>query len=97
MSADYRGPYIIRDPESEASDDAEAWVAPEPAEEVIVADVLAATDLDRETVEPLSDYVDFDALYALLSGESDAASLTFEVEGHTVTITGDGAVAVESA
>ncbi|MUV89265.1 hypothetical protein GJ629_04595 [Halapricum sp. CBA1109] len=97
MSADYRGPYIIRDPESEATDDAEAWVAPEPAEEVIVADVLAATDLDREAVEPLSDYVDFDALDALLSGESDAESLAFEVDGHEVTVTADGGVTVESA
>lgn len=90
MNSDGRGVYIIRDRDQDADG---GWVAPEPAEDVIVEEVLAATDLERETVEPLTDYVDLETLTTLLSGEGED-DVTFVVEDYAVTVDSDGAVEV---
>jgi len=95
MSSNDGGPYIIRESGAADADDAEAWVAPEPAEAVIVEEILAATPLDRGEVEPLSDHVDIAALDALLSG--DEGSVSFLVADHEVTVTHDGTVTVATA
>lgn len=87
MSSEYGGPYILRDGDGE-------WVAPEPAEQVIVDEVLAATDLTPEDVEPLDEHVDFDALAELLEGEG--GTLTFPIQDHDITVSSDGDVAVET-
>lgn len=93
MSRKDEAVYIIPG-DGNAGEGKEAWITPEPAEEVIVEEVLTVTDLSRETVQPLSDHVEFAALEKTLSGER-GESLTFEVEGHTVTLTPDGTVTVD--
>jgi hypothetical protein len=95
MSSEYRGPYIIRDRSSagDAADEAEAWVTPEPAELVIVEEVLAATDLPRAAIEPLEEHVNFEALEMVLEGD-DEGVLTFDVDGHEITVAHDGSVEV---
>lgn len=81
---------------AEAGDD-EGWVAPEPAEEVIVEEILAATDLSREDIEPLTEHVDFEQLATLLSGEGTDEPTTFSVEGHEITVSADGDVTITDA
>ncbi|WP_251330319.1 HalOD1 output domain-containing protein [Haloplanus pelagicus] len=59
---------------------------------VAVAEALAATvDVaDR----PLFDYVDPDALDALVVGSPASTAVTFDVEGAAVTVRGDGRILV---
>jgi hypothetical protein len=52
MCPENQGVYIIP---GDGDQGEEGWVAPEPAETVIVEEVLAATDLSADTVEPLED------------------------------------------
>jgi hypothetical protein len=92
MSPANEGVYIIPE-DGDGDDEAGAWVAPEPAEDVIVDEILAETDLARDTVEPLTDYVDLETLDTVLSGDGDGPC-TFDVEGHTVSVTADGEVSV---
>jgi len=84
--------YLIR--EDAAESETEGWLAPEPADEVIVAEVLDSTDLSREDVEPLGEHVDFERLHELLAGDSEADTLTFTVEEIEVTASADGSVTV---
>ncbi|WP_276273857.1 HalOD1 output domain-containing protein [Haloarcula litorea] len=79
--------YLIR------GDEDDEWVSPEPAGEVIADAVVDATDLDVADLEPIESYADADALRAVL-GDGDRESLSFDVEGHEVTVTGDGDVSV---
>lgn len=95
MSPENQTLYIIPG-DGDAGDDEEAWVAPEPAEKVIVETVLATTDLSPGTVEPLAEHVDFEALDETLSGENDD-SVTFDIEDYTVTVASDGTVTVADA
>jgi hypothetical protein len=73
----------------------DGWEVPEPAHDVIVEEVLAGTELSRDDVEPLSDHVDFEALRAVLSGETDE-TLTADIEGHAVRVESDGTVTVDA-
>ena len=91
MSADE--PYIVRDEDGDA-DDADAWVAPEPASEVITDAIVSGSDLEREDIEPLDDHVDFETLRAVLTGEQRPPEVTFSIESWTVTVDRDGAVEV---
>jgi len=93
MNPDRQDVYLIRE---EAAADESGWLAPEPADEVIVAEVLEASALSREDVEPLGDHLDFEQLYDVLAGDSAADELTFSVEGVTVTVSVDGSVTVSS-
>lgn len=98
MSSNHRDVYIIRGEQEGGADDEEsAWLAPEPADEVIVEELLAASDLVREDVEPIEEHLDFADLHALLSGGDDVDDLTFTVEGWAVTVTHDGSITVEEA
>ena len=94
MSSDIRDLYIIREQDASGEGEESVWLAPEPAAEVIVEEILSATDLDRTDVEPLDDHVDPETLRALLTGEAGADDLTFPVDGWTVTVDHDGTVAV---
>jgi hypothetical protein len=77
--------------------DEEGWVVPEPADEVIVAEIVDRSDLSRGEVEPLSDHVDFERLHDLLaSTTTEPADLTFSIEGIEVVITADGTVTVST-
>lgn len=95
MSSDHRDVYIIRG--QDESDD-EGWLAPEPADEVIIEEIVDASDLSREDVEPLDDHVAFEELHALLAGADDGpGEVTFTVDGWSVTVGADGSVAVTEA
>lgn len=94
MNSEHRDVYLIREQADEG--DEEGWLVPEPAEDVIVREIVDATDLSREDVEPLGDHVDFEHLHDLLAGDSEGGELTVSVEGVTVTIAGDGSVTVSS-
>lgn len=96
MRSDHRDVYILRGDGDGGADDASAWLVPEPADEVIVDELLGASDLSREDIDPLEEYVDFAALHALLSGD-DTDDVSFDVEGWTVTVTADGTVSVADA
>lgn len=87
MGSDDGTVYMIR------GETADEWVSPVPAEEVIVEAVVEVSDLDADEIDDLATYVDIDELAAVVNGGDE--SLTFEVEGHDVTVTGDGDVAVE--
>lgn len=68
---------------------------------VAVSEAVAeATGTDPREGPPLYDYVDTDALNALLTestGDSEALFVTFEYDGHEVTVGGDGTVSVAPA
>jgi hypothetical protein len=70
----------------------EEWMSPKPAETVVTEAVTGATDLSDEDIDDLESYVDLGDLRAVLDGDED--ELTFEVEGHDVTVTGDGDIDV---
>lgn len=93
MSADE--PYIVRDEDGD-TDDADAWIAPEPASDVIADAIVAKSDLTREAVEPLEEHVDFEILRAVLTGETEPP-VTFDVEGVAVTVDRDGAVGISES
>lgn len=59
----------------------------------VAAAVLLETALDAET-DPLFDYVDPDALDAIVDSSEAAVTVTFDVEAATVTVHGDGRVFV---
>jgi hypothetical protein len=59
----------------------------------VAAAVLLETALDAET-DPLFDYVDPDALDAIVDGSEAAVTVTFDVEAATVTVHADGRVFV---
>jgi hypothetical protein len=79
--------YVMR------GDDEEDWVHPTPAATAIVDAVTGATDLDESEIDDAGSYVDWDDLSALLDGEG-GEELTFAVEGHEVTVSADGTIAV---
>ncbi|MFW6018421.1 MAG: HalOD1 output domain-containing protein [Halapricum sp.] len=91
MSADE--PYIVRDADGDA-DDADAWVAPEPASNVITDAIVAESGLARDDVEPLDAHVDFETLWAVLTGEQRPPEVSFSIEDWTVTVDRDGTVEV---
>lgn len=92
MNSDHRDVYLIREDVDDV--DEEGWLAPEPADEVILAEVLDSTDLSQEDIEPLGEYVDFERLHDLLAGDSEEDALTFTVEDIDVTVCADGSVTV---
>ncbi|WP_251343159.1 HalOD1 output domain-containing protein [Haloplanus halophilus] len=59
---------------------------------------VAVAETLTETVEvgdrPLFDYVDPDALDALVAGSSPSTTVTFDVEDAAVTVHGDGRILV---
>ncbi|MDS0219793.1 hypothetical protein NDI54_00305 [Haloarcula sp. S1AR25-5A] len=83
--------YLLRNRAMEGSDD---WVSPEPASDVIADAVIEATELSADDIDTLDTYVDSESLRAVVE-EGTTESLTFAVEGHDVTITADGEVAVD--
>jgi len=87
MGSDDSTVYMIRG----GSED--EWVSPAPARDVIVEAVVEASDLAADDVDELGTYVDVDDLAAVVDGTEEA--LTFTVEGHDVTVTGDGEIRVE--
>jgi hypothetical protein len=69
-------------------------VSPTPAHDAVVAAITEATDVEAEAVEELDAYLDPADLESLLDGDR-SEPLTFTVEGHEVTIDGDGEIEVD--
>ena len=74
--------------------DADGWASPVPAATAITDAIVAATELTAGDLETLDSYVDSAELGAVLSQREDA-EMTFAVEGHAVTVSGDGAITVD--
>jgi hypothetical protein len=91
MSSNEGTVYLLRNRATEGSD---GWVSPEPASDVIADAVVEATELDVADIDAIETYVDSESLRAVVA-EGTTESLTFTVEGHDVTITADGDVAVD--
>lgn len=93
MSSDDGTVYMMRG----SPDDGEAdeWVSPEPADEVITDAIVAATELTADEVGEIERYVDAADLRAVV-GDGEEATVTFTVEGHEVTVTADGDVEIDS-
>jgi hypothetical protein len=70
----------------------EEWVSPTPAQTAITDALTDATDVSADDIADLETYVDRGDLRAVLDGDSD--ELTFEVEGHDVTVTAAGDIDV---
>ena len=87
MSSENGDVYIMQD------EDDEEWVSPTPARDAVVDALTEATDVEADAVEALDAYLDPADLRALLAGER-ADPLTFTVEGHEVTIDGEGEIQV---
>jgi hypothetical protein len=88
MSSENGEVYIMQD------DEDEEWVSPTPAHDAVVAAITEATDVEAEAVEELDAYLDPADLESLLDGDR-SEPLTFTVEGHEVTIDGDGEIEVD--
>lgn len=86
MQSDEGTVYMIRGQEDK-------WVSPEPAEAVITDALLAATALTSDDIDHIDAYVDAAKLRAVV-GDGDSDTVSFDVEGHEVTVTADGDVTV---
>lgn len=95
MGSDEQTVYILKD-SADSGADADNWISPEPADEVITEHILEATDLSSDDVDDIESYVDFEELRAVV-GEGDESELSFTVEGHTVTVSADGSIVVDTA
>lgn len=97
MGADDGELYILRPDEDVDPEGEESWVSPQPASEVILQTVAEEVDEDGDDYEPLGTYVDLDDLAALFDSTDGAATLSFEVEGHDVTVHRSGDIEVATA
>ena len=61
----------------------------------VVERVAQAKDVDVLALDPIYDAVDPDALDSLLATSTAAVEVTFEYEGHVVTVCDDGEIEVE--
>lgn len=70
----------------------EEWVSPTPAGAAVAEAVSESTDVSSEDIDDLGAYVDPGNVRAVLDGSDE--NVTFEVEGHDVTVTADGDIDV---
>ena len=73
--------------------DTDEWVSPEPAEAVITDALVDATALTADDIDYIGSYVDATKLRAVV-GDGDDDTITFDVEGHEVTVRANGDVTV---
>lgn len=72
---------------------ADGWRSPAPADEILTEAIAAATDLTADDLDDIDSYVQATALRAVV-GEGDDDEVSFDVEGHTVTVRRDGVIDV---
>lgn len=95
MSANAKTVYVI--PKDGATGDTEeAWASPVPVDAAIAEAVVEATDLSADDVDDIDAYVDAERLVTLFSADSSDETLTFDVEGHAVTVHATGDIDVEA-
>jgi len=96
MGAENGEVYILRPDEGTDTDDDEgAWMTPQPASEVIIEEIVDEVEGDSSDFDSLDEYVDRGDLAAVFDGDEE--SITFEVEGHDVTVTETGEITVDEA
>lgn len=69
------------------------WLSPKPAKAVITDALFETTGLSSDDIDHIDAYVDPETLRAVV-GEGDRETITFDIEGHEVTVTDDGDVTV---
>lgn len=69
------------------------WLSPKPAKAVITDALFDRTGLSSDDIDHIGAYVDPETLRAVV-GEGEREAITFDIEGHEVTVTGDGDVTV---
>lgn len=97
MGAEEGEVYILRPDEEADTDNEEAWVSPQPASDVVLAEVAAEVDADSDDFDELAEYVDIEDLAAVFDDdEEDEDAITFDVEDHEVTVHKSGDIHVEA-
>lgn len=89
MSSEDDDVYIMSE-----GDQGEEWVSPTPVGTAVAEAVSETTDVEESDLDDLGSYVDIDDVRSLLAGEG-GETLTFDIEGHDVTIHADGEIDVE--
>lgn len=100
MGAEDGEVYILRPDEEAPEDEEDSWVSPQPAGEAIVGAVAEAADADTDDFDDLEAYVDLDELADLFGqgeDEDGPEDVTFEMEGHEVTVHRSGEIDVTPA
>lgn len=100
MGAEEGEVYILRPDDEAAEDDEESWVSPQPAEDAVFGAVSEEVGTDADEFDDLESYVDLDELAALFGqgdDEDGPEEVTFEVEGHEVTVHRSGEIDVSPA
>lgn len=86
--------YVI--PDDPAGNDDETWIQPRSIEEIIIDALLETDEYEADDLDPISEYVDYDELEAVLDGEADSSTHSFVVEEHDVTVHDSGNVEVSA-
>lgn len=87
--------YILRPDEEAETDDEEAWVTPQPASDVVLAEVAAEVGADSDDFDELAEYVDLEDLAAVFDDEDAENAMTFDIEDHEVTVHTSGDIHVQ--
>jgi hypothetical protein len=82
-------------PDDEGEDADDDWLQPRPIEAALAERVAATTETEADEIGELEEYVDREEVQRLLKGDPDDDTLTFDVEGHDVTLRDDGTLEVE--
>lgn len=94
MGAENAELYILRPAEETDAEGESGWVSPQPADDVIIEAVADAVGDSTASFDDLDSYVDLAALAAVFEGDED--EVTFDVDGHEVTVDESGTIDVES-
>ncbi|MFB6141851.1 MAG: HalOD1 output domain-containing protein [Halorientalis sp.] len=87
--------YILSpDADGDPDDEAEAWMTPRPASEVVIDRVAAAADESPDEFDDLSAYVDTADLAAVFAEDGEEDAVTFDVDDHEVTVRASGDVEI---
>ena len=81
------------------ADDDESWVRPRPIATALTEVIVGETDLEKDDLDDIDEYVDRDDVATLLEeGAADGSdTVTFTVEDHEVTVDSSGHVDVTDA
>ncbi|WP_435064422.1 HalOD1 output domain-containing protein [Halobaculum sp. EA56] len=72
------------------------WTDFESPSTAVVVAVAEATGRDEQSTPVLNDYIDGDALDALVSGSSNRVEISFTYDDATVHVSGSGRLVVET-
>ena len=87
MQSDTGTVYLIQGGEDDE------WLSPKPATAVITDALFERTGLSSDDIDHIDAYVDPETLRAVV-GDGERETVTFDIEGHEVTVSDDGDVLV---